>query len=118
MQEAGSMKRLLQLGVAGMLLAALAAHAQAPAAPAAVVSAGCPERVMVRNAAGEETLFDLRQFVVDAGGIAKARKQVTLRILDARSKAQDDARPEAERASARAFASSLKALHRQLAQCG
>jgi hypothetical protein len=88
-------------------------QARAPAG----VSNNCPQTVNIRNAAGAEVPFGLRQMVADAGGIQPARDQVAKRLMDTQEKALDDKLPVAERENAKQFAVSLRTLREVLSRC-
>lgn len=85
--------------------------------PAAAVSTSCPQTVTIRNAAGTEVPFGLRQMVIDSGGVQPARDQVAQRLMDTQAKALDDAVPPAERENAKRFAVSLRTLREVLSRC-
>lgn len=86
-------------------------------APSAAVNSSCPATVTIRNTAGQDVPFGLRQMVVDAGGVQRAREQVNQRLMDVQAKALDDSAPAAERENAKQFAYSLRIVRDQLAKC-
>jgi hypothetical protein len=81
------------------------------------LSSKCAERFLVKNAAGEEVPFNVKQMVIDSGSVAKAREKVTGRLVDAQSKALDDTISQEERATAKAFAQTLIQLRSQVNLC-
>lgn len=87
----------------------------APVAQA--VGAKCPAAIPIRNAAGQQVSFNVRQFVAESGGVAAAREKVLARMVDAQGKALDAAQPEQERNNARALAQSLNDVRQSLVQC-
>ncbi len=104
---------------------ATAAGRVTPAKPAVVPAAGtgrdasasnpnCPQQVMVKSAAGQDVAFNLREMIKEAGGASNALEQISRRIIEAQSKALDDAIDATERNTAKSFAASLMLLRNQL----
>jgi hypothetical protein len=90
----------------------------AATSPAAIgIGASCPQTVAIKNSSGQDIQFGLRQLVVDSGGVVAAREQISKRIIDAQSKALDDANDAEEKTKSKQFADSLIKLRNQLPLC-
>ncbi|GEM_PF-4250701 len=85
--------------------------------PAPRADAACPETVQIRNAAGQDVSFGLRQMVLDAGGVQQAGAQVDKRIIETQDRALADGTPADEVTRSKQFIASLKSLKDKLQLC-